>query len=1058
MDPEELRRVKETLRVFTGGQASSIANSAAAEGRAITPAVRYEASTALPEIQKYAQNHDGFNDYLHANDMLDQLQAMQRSLAKKKNPQPGVPTLHGMSEADVAQYIRDAEQQNPDFVRVRGLYRENILEMRRAMAEGEFGTITNKQHAEANAYNPNEVPQGRRDRSPGPHDANGQPIKRPDPVGSAIDFVRRGMRKRLTNEAVGQTLDALHRNPGSRGMFRPITAAELRQSPKLHYRTVTIRRRGMREHWLANSQTMADLLRMDPYHFASNSLTHLLDASRRGFVANTTGLMAPWFALTDALRNWHIGQITAGTARGGMGPGRIIPRMVMGRKLGVIPFPQLPRRPPSLLGIRQTVGLTGVPLGPGTLPYALVSQLGPRLAKYAAHSLNATSGNWLRKAFGETAANHLSTVLSNAYLRSTLAQMEARGTHTAGFLRQGENRHLQNNAIDKAIERLKQTPGTRGTMTALEGAKHTINALHSMPQFAYIQRNLRHVARQVGKEMGPGATHEQIMEETYNRLHLEANDMAGDPLITGRYYTPSGKKITYDPGDQVTGLKRYAALTAGKAAQYAWVAPNEFLRVAAPWHNMAIQGAKRFPAALRANPTEFLARSFMYGSLPSALTYWYNVSQGKDPQGVPYVDHMMNGRNEYDKAMSYYLAVPGLPAAQGIEFRSPFQELSPLKMMTEAAMDHLYGKNIWTMKQDAQAALTAFLDLAVMPPMHPIAQALFEATGVAPPANYGALLPDWMTGGLLGQNTGNVDLGGDVYMRRGDKYIDSNKEVSQRMSSVFRAIWPAMADMTLAGYNAAAHTESGLGDALTNAMKATGNLALRRTPVVGNLMGMSKPLSGNTRVTAEMMNRRKATDRIVGYFNTYGTTGVAHIDHARPLSRSGEMMATARLGKPIAPEIPGLKQKEPTNPLYLKFIQFLHARVESDSLEKGGMGYKSLWRRYSDAGKALRTMINIDPGNQVTWEKQIQARPTVMRELQNANVNWKNPIEVRNFYAYNQQHAARGINDAISEVERDMSRIYQRPIKIEDLDPYGAPTQTDLANTAAEQYQQGQGQ
>jgi hypothetical protein len=207
-----------------------------------------------------------------------------------------------------------------------------------------------------------------------------------------------------------------------------------------------------------------------------------------------------------------------------------------------------------------------------------------------------------------------------------------------------------------------------------------------------------------------------------------------------------------------------------------------------------------------------------------------------------------------------------------------------------------------------------------------------------------------------------------------------------------------------------------------------------------------------------MMNRRKATDRIVGYFNTYGTTGVAHIDHARPLSRSGEMMATARLGKPIAPEIPGLKQKEPTNPLYLKFIQFLHARVESDSLEKGGMGYKSLWRRYSDAGKALRTMINIDPGNQVTWEKQIQARPTVMRELQNANVNWKNPIEVRNFYAYNQQHAARGINDAISEVERDMSRIYQRPIKIEDLDPYGAPTQTDLANTAAEQYQQGQGQ
>jgi hypothetical protein len=473
---------------------------------------------------------------------------------------------------------------------------------------------------------------------------------------------------------------------------------------------------------------------------------------------------------------------------------------------------------------------------------------------------------------------------------------------------------------------------------------------------------------------------------------------------------------------------------------------------------MTMQGAKRFPAAFVKNPTEFLARAFTYGAVPSALSYWYNTSLGTDPQGVPYVDHMMNGRTEYRKALYHYLGIKGLPAWMGFEIPS-FQELIPMKMMVEAGMDHLHGKGIWTMKQDAQAALTSFLDNAVIPPLHPLMQAAFEAAGVAAPANYGGLWPlNRMFGGALGQNTGNVDLGGEVYVRRGDKYIDQNRPVSQIMSSTFRAIAAASADMLLAGYAAATHTDGSLTDALENAAKATGKLVLRRTPEVGNLLGYDNPLSNNTRVTAEMMARRAAVDRINNYFHNFGVTGQHFIGHDKPISKSGELAATARLGKQLPREEPGLKQPVPTNPLYLKFIQFLHARTESDSLEKGGMGYKSLWRRYSDAGDAVRGMLNIDDGNLHSWQQQIQSRPSVMRMLQNNNVDWKNPTAVRSYYVHEQQRAARGINDAITEVERDMSRIYQRPIKIEDIDPYNAPNQTDLANTRAIKYDQEQGQ
>ena len=205
------------------------------------------------------------------------------------------------------------------------------------------------------------------------------------------------------------------------------------------------------------------------------------------------------------------------------------------------------------------------------------------------------------------------------------------------------------------------------------------------------------------------------------------------------------------------------------------------------------------------------------------------------------------------------------------------------------------------------------------------------------------------------------------------------------------------------------------------------------------------------------MNRDQALKRMLQYYNYYGMTGQHFIGSAKPLSRSGEAFVGGTLGlQHPPPESPGLDQKLPTNPLYVTFAKMLHDRFQSDSLEKGGMGYKSLWRLYGEWGQGARSLFNIDPGNSTTWQQRIQSRPTVMRELQNAGVNWQNPTAVRNYYENKRHDVARAINSEITAVERQMSEYYKRPIKIEDIDPYGAPTVTDLMNSGIPQQEQSQ--
>ena len=214
---------------------------------------------------------------------------------------------------------------------------------------------------------------------------------------------------------------------------------------------------------------------------------------------------------------------------------------------------------------------------------------------------------------------------------------------------------------------------------------------------------------------------------------------------------------------------------------------------------------------------------------------------------------------------------------------------------------------------------------------------------------------------------------------------------------------------------------------------------------VGPLFGYAKTMPGNTQIVNEMFNREQSIHAITDYLRDYGMTGERKILPDKP-SQSMERAANARLqamGLPVQklpPESFGIGHGPATNPLFTRFAAMLDARMRR-APSKGGTGLPSILERYRSATKDIQELRDTDPGNQVTWLRKLEAKPTVMRALSNANVDHTNPTAVKNFLERYRQDMARAINTTITGIENEISQAVGRPIKIEDLQPYATPQQ-----------------
>lgn len=856
--------------------------------------------------------------------------------------------VRGLTEQDVLQQIGALERANPELREIGKLYKDNVKSVRAFLSKGEYATLTPSQHRHLNAQRASTVPfQGKR--------VTGEPVERGSPFEAQATYMHAALRKRMENEAVGAYVDNMRKVvPES---FVRVTPEQLKANPNWRRNTVTIHRRGKPEHYTTD-QYLADVLRMDPYYITSNS-GQLMYASKRLLETGSTGLLAPWFSVTSMIRSWRISKFTAG-----MGTGR---------------------NSATILGSF----------------YAIPQQLIPQLSKAIGSSLERGSGGWLGAVLGQGNVNALSTRLTKAYNDSLVAQMQTVGTSRGSILEQqvSAQGRLQT-AIDTASATIKPM---------LQGYKAILHAVHNAPMHNFAVRNTR------------GTIVQRMMNRSPNMplpdVAREARHLTGDPHTGGRYRTkpPAGDAYPIrmeNPPNlniprtnvEIPGSGRVThTLTKG----YGRV--SEFGREAIPWFNITEQGVKRIGEAYINNPVAFTAKLWTYSMMPAATSYLSAKALGNDPNGVSYVDYMMNRRSEYQKLMNDYFPIPGRPAEEGIEFPR-FHEVAGAAHMMTIALDHLFRSSINPETEDFKRAASAFLDAAVIPPNMPI-------------INFGMA-----TQGMIGPQG---VYGGEAYRHRQDPF-DQYGGLPSNIELMARALGGGIADVIGAGAASYTQTPEGVITGLKNSVTESGKRMIAKTPIIRDLTNTRAPMTGNNQVTEELFRKHRKVEELAKFLQK--ADGVINV---KPASVAGGEIAKGLLGKTIPTQAPGLTPKEPINPLYYQFAEMVRQRIKSDVPDKGGIGMRSLWRRYGDATEALRTLRRVNDGNNVTWQKRLEDQPEQLAYLKENNIDPTNLTMVRNFYERNRQDAARTLLFAIRSVENEMTQTLGQQVRFEDLNPYG---------------------
>lgn len=969
MDPQALDNVQATFRIQSGSAGRNLVNSAITTGRMETPAFKFQSKTALSDLAR--ADSPTVRDYLHARDTFDDITQAEITLQNKgKNAQAaqaaiGPIEVRGMTKQDVISVMTALEAADPTVKSVSAAYRDIVTQMRSFNSKGEYATISKKELTKLNQTSKNYVPWKTEDGQVERVLDNTQG-ERVSPFTALSAEMQSSMRFRLENEARGNYIDEMRKiNPA---FAEKVTAEEVRKNANWKPNTVKVYRRGKPEYYVTDP-FIADVLKLDPYA-VGGSLSQTLYATKRLAESGATGVLAPWFSVTSALRSWQIGKITTGSGL----------------------------KPPTLLGMTQ----------------AVPAQLYPQLAREMSKRLDGSSGGWITNVLGPQTSQALSTRLADAYNRSFYAQMEHAGTHQGSFL---QHQAQLNTALQTAM-RAAQGPAK----DFLNSYKSFLQAVHNSASFDFAKKNRKAMP--------------------LPRLAQEARHLTGDPTIGGQFLRSntdrSGRVIRLEDDRPSTQL-----LT--KAVQgYGFT--TEMGRRTVPWWNITTQGMKRIGESYLENPARFVGRAYLYQALPAAALYSYTRGMGLDPNGVSYSDYMMNRRSEYAKLMNWYIPIPGKPAEQGIEVPR-FHELAPVAHMMETALDHVArsdagqasedfmrqalsivgGKDffpsdnagaIFNPKEDLRALGKSFYSAAIEPPTPPLAN-----VGLA----------------MFGQVAPQGIFGGEAYTKKTDPY-DQLGGMNATSELMLRALGTGMGDIIGAGYAAYTQTPDGFAKGLKNGFTEGGKRAIMKTPIARDLLNIKPTETGNTRITDELFKKEKVINNLSRYYRTW-TKADGQIN-TKMASEYGKGVVENLLGNGPPTEPAGIAQPAPTNPLYQSFMSEVYKKFNADAAtnkkgeDLGGIGFKSLWRRYGDYTENLKRLRSINDGNNVTWQKQLNERPDQLAYLLENHVDSSNLRAVKNFYETKRQDVARQILFTIRAVEEDFSNRLGKEFHIEDLDPY----------------------
>jgi hypothetical protein len=982
VDPLALERTQDLFHIQTGGASRNLINSAVLNGEMQTPTFTFKVPTPISQLA--LQDSKPFRDYLHASDTIDDI-VQKEARIQNKGPQAvaaqaaiGPVTVRGMSIPDALAITNAIRQTNPEVVALAKAYRENVKEMRRFQGTGQYATLSKQEWTRLNRESQNFVPW--RDESGAVRVLGDGAPERLPPFDALKEEMQQSMRVRMENEARGSYIDNMRKvMPNS---FVKITPQEFRDNPHWEKQVVTIYRRGKLERYTTDP-FLADVLNHDPYA-VSGTIAQGLYASKRLMESTATGVLAPWFASTSALRSWQIAKIT--TPEG--------------------------LKPPTLIGMTR----------------ALPEQVIPQVARAISQSLD--NGGWLPTVLGPSASQALSQRLAATYQNSFYALMERSGTHQGSFL---QHQRDFNNVLDKMIG---QTSGTAKSF--FTGYKQFLNAIHNSPSFDFAMKNYN--------------------AKNPPQLAFEARHLTGDPQTAGQFLVDGKRAIRMEKPLLGSDTLGKAATLGTQGYGFATGVGRE----AIPWWNITTQGAKRIGQAYVENPQKFVMKTWTYQAIPAASLWLYTRGAGNDPTGKSYSDYQMRGRSEYNKLMNWYIPIPGRPAEDGFEIPR-FHELAPFAHMMEVGLDHVARSSSYQASEDFMRAAfsmiglpdtfpktnggalfspgedlktlgNTFMDVAVAPPTPPLANAVMASQGMVMPQGI---------------------FGGEAYSKKQDPY-DQLGGMNAQFELMARALGTGLADVIGSGYAAYTQTPEGVAKGLQNAMTEGSKRMIMKTPIARDIFNVKPPMSGNTDITSQLFAKEKVINNLSRYYRTWTRDG-GNIS-TKMASERGGLVVEKLLGTGPSGQSAGLDQPPPTNPLYVAFMDEVYNKFNKDSPDKkvnprtgnkssakdavwvpdeeGGIGAKSMWRRYGDYSTQLKRLRSINDGNAVTWQLSLSQRPEQLKYLKENNVDYQNPRAVRNFYEQKRQEVAKQILFTIRAVEEDFSKRIGKPFKIEDLDPY----------------------
>jgi len=1016
--PQDVALIESSHRLQGRAQAHALAQSAVgAEAEFRTPTYQFKAPTALPKLEALrTAETDRYLILRSTQDDLNVLSQKPEYTASKTNPNPGPPTIDGMTLKDVHREMFALEKAHPEVVTYSKQYNAFLDEVRKFEAAGEYRTIplkrTPKHQLEPGVEDPsleylrdqrpNEVPsRGRRDL--------GELTGREGPISALTAYTKKVIAEKLNNEVVGLTLDTIRKsNPA---LAVEITAAEKAANPRWDSRTTTFRRDGKAVHYTTGG-FLNDVLRMDPLTF-SGPWANALYATKNMLEFGSTRAGAPAFAVVNLARSHQIAKFTVENGR---------------RSAGIIR---------SL--------------------YAIPQQLLPQMARAFATGLDHGSGQWLQRVFPKAHLDALSKRLAYEADRSLYYQLKAYGSHGGGFymdpakVSQTSMTKLQN-FMDTKWKTL-----TRPEQLFWTAWKQTLEAVHGANAHAFVAKNLKPPS--LVPRMAMAAVGNKFKQGTMQELALEQRRLTGDPRTKGEYYVRArAGDVGYRPGDlRPIRLDSDNIITQGAVKLLrAYGAPMAFLAEGSPWFNATVQGAKRIGEAYLKNPIRFTTRMWMYAMAPAAAEYLYAFQLGKDPNGVSYIDHLLNRRSAYNKQMNWYIPIWGRPAEEGIEFPS-FHEIAPFRRLMTIAMDHALRtdrhKMERTLAQDYWNAMWATMETAVIPPMPPIMNVGLSIAGVQPMQGI------W---------------GGDAYKAKEDPFSQTGGMASS-IENIARSLSGGIGHTMGQMYAAYSQTPEGFNEALWNAAKAGGRVQVQKTPILRDILQMQPTVTGNTDITKELFDKQKEVDRLTKYIEKWDLGGKYQGPgeiNVHPPSKGGGDVVNWLSGPGFSEQSTGLAQPPPTNPLYKHFMEQVRNNFRKESPlpntktgeDEGGIAFKSMWARYGDATEKLRRLKDVNEGNYVTWQQRLEKFPEAKKELTDAGVDPTNIRQARNYYERKRHDSARVILYTIRAVEHDITNQLKanpqlaaklgwdgKPLTLAKLDPYGRGiTQQSLAGDAAD--------